>query len=100
MGGEPVRGAGVPAKAASGAAEVDEGAGGTGCGGVLVQLGGVPVQAAGLGGAAERGLVAERGVRGGGGPELRRGDLAGAVRPTVLVQVAPERTNRTGVLFR
>ena len=94
VGGGPVRGAGVRAQAGRGMAEVEDGAGVTGCGGVLVQLGGVPVQAAGVGGVAERGLVAGRGVRGGGGPELRRGDLAGAVRPAMLVQVVREPVQR------
>ena len=94
MGGGPVRGAGVRAQAGRGMAEVEGGAEVTGCGGVLVQLGGVPVQAAGVGGVAERGLVAGRGVRGGRGPELRRGDLAGAVRPAVLVQVVREPVQR------
>ena len=41
---------------------------------------------------AERGLVAGRGVR--GGPELCRGDLAGAVRPAMLVQVVRETVQR------
>ena len=94
VGGGPVRGAGVRAQAGRGTAEVEDGAGVAGCGGVLVQLGSVPVQAAGVGGVAERGLVAGRGVRGGGGPELRRGDLAGAVRPAVLVQVVREPVQR------
>ena len=96
VGGGPVRGAGVRAQAGRRIAEVEGGAGVAGCGGVLVQLGGVPVQAAGVGGVAERGLVAGRGVRGGGGPELRRGDLAGAVRPAVLVQVVREPVQRPG----
>ena len=94
VGGGPVRGAGVRAQAGRRTAEVEGGAGVTGCGGVLVQLGSVPVQAAGVGGVAERGLVAGRGVRGGRGPELRRGDLAGAVRPAVLVQVVREPVQR------
>ena len=94
VGGGPVRGAGVRAQAGRRIAEVEGGAEVTGCGGVLVQLGGVPVQAASVGGVAERGLVAGRGVRGGGGPELRRGDLAGAVRPAVLVQVVREPVQR------
>ena len=59
-----------------------------------MQLCGVPVQAAGVGGVAERGLIAGRGVCGGGGPELRRGDLAGAVRPAILVQVVREPVQR------
>ena len=93
VGGGPVRGAGIRGQARRETAEVEGGAGVTSCGGVLVQLGGVPVQAAGVGGAPERGLVAGRGVRG-GGPELRRGDLAGAVRPAVLVQVVREPVQR------
>jgi hypothetical protein len=75
-------------------AEVVDGAGVAGDGGVFVQLGGGPVQAAGVGGVAERGLVAGRGVRGGRRPELRRGDLADAVRPAVLVQVVREPVQR------
>ena len=54
-----------------------------------MQLGSVPLQAASGGGVTERGLVAGYGVRG-GGPELRRGDLAGAVLPAILVQVVRE----------
>ena len=87
-------GRGSAGRQAGGADEVEGGAGVTGCGGVLVQLGGVPVQAAVVGGVAERGLVAGRGVRGGRGPELRRGDLAGAVRPAMLVQVVREPVQR------
>ena len=94
VGGGPMRGAGVRAQAVRNVAEVEGGVGVAGCGGVLAQLGGVPVQAAGVGGVAERGLVAGRGVRGGCGPELRRGDLAGAVRPAVLVQVVRQPVQR------
>ena len=71
--GSPVRGAGVRAQAGRGTAEVGGGSGATGCGGVLVQLGSGPVQAPGVGGVAEHGLVAGRGVCGGRGPELCRG---------------------------
>ena len=94
VGGGPARGAGVCAQVGRGTSEVDDGAGVAGCGGVLVQLGSVPVQAAIVGGVTERGLVAGRGVRGGCGPELRRGDLAGAVRPAMLVQVVREPVQR------
>ena len=94
VGGGPVQRARIRVQAGRRIAEVESGAEVTGCGGVLVQLGSVPVQAAGVGGVAERGLVGGRGVRGGGGPELRRGDLAGAVRPAVLVQVVREPVKR------
>jgi hypothetical protein len=86
VGGGPLRGTEVRGQAGRGMTEVESGVDVVGCGAVLVQLGGVSVQAAVVGGVAERGLVAGRG----GGPELRRGDLAGAVRPAVLVQVVRE----------
>ena len=94
VGGGPVRGAGV---ARAGSAEAGRGSAAarrSPGGGVLVQLGGGPVQAAGGGGVPERGLVAGRGVHGGGGPEACRGDLADAVRPAVLVQVVREPVQR------
>ena len=92
--GGPVRGAGVRAQAGRRIAEVEGGAEVTGCGGVLMQVGSVPVQAADVGSVTERGLVAGRGVRDGRGPELRREDLAGAVRPAMLVQVVREPVQR------
>ena len=85
VGDGPVRGAGVRAQAGRRTAEVEDGSGVAGCGGVLVQLRSVPVQATIVGGVTEGGLVAGRSVRGGRGPELRRGDLAGAGCPAVLV---------------
>ena len=91
---KPVRGAGVRAQAFWGITKVEGGAEVTGCGGVLVQLDSVPVQAAGVGGVTERGLVAGHGVRGGGAPELRWRELAGAVRPAVLIQVVREPVQR------
>ena len=67
--GCPVRGAAVRAQEGRRLAEVEGGADTTGRGSVLVQLDGVPVQTPVVGGVAERGLVAGRGVRGSGGPE-------------------------------
>ena len=66
----------------------------TRCGGVLVQLGSIPVQATSVGGITEPGLIGGRGVRSGCRPELRRRDLAGAVRPAMLVQVVREPVQR------
>ena len=63
-------------------------------GGVLVQLGGVTVQAASVGGITERGLVAGGGVACRCGPEARRGDLALAVAPAVLIEVIREPVQR------
>ena len=94
VGGGPVRGAGVSAQAGRGTAEVEGGAEVAGGGGVLVQLDGIAVQTAGVGGITERGLVRSRGMGGGCGPELRRGDLALAVLPAVLVQVVREPVQR------